>query len=454
MPPSETFPLAVVNDHLFVDLGHGASVLVDTGSSISLGDIKSVTTPLDPALLPPGLRNLLPQVSDKIGVQVTGILGRDWLMRRRFDLDLRREGAFVLRRHGPEVQLSDRQAIASLQLDITLAGTTHRAFVDTGAPIAYVIDLPDNITPNPIRLRDFTLLSGSLESFEVAAYLIVVLLSQFTPSSRSLRAARPPEAVRKAIQAIGCTAIVGLPLLRGSLTRWTPENGLQIASRGLPRPPRSPDLTPRSPLPAPPAIGMAGLLGNLPGDGEPADEPPGSTPIPLSESLQNFWQNVWKAANCEGRALHLADGAGMVVVPSDTPPDWLIRCDLEAAIVSDGANSYLSALARISTDFGTSSAQRARELLRAQGSDLNRILRHLVEEGGSVFLGCDRTDNYLDDLDLLEGPIDIPLRLGARLTLQRAFPFSKEFRQNDPAEIHSLAQTINNLAQLHRQLDA
>ncbi|MGA1392959.1 MAG: hypothetical protein ACO38W_07365, partial [Phycisphaerales bacterium] len=68
-----------------------------------------------------------------------------------------------------------------------------------------------------------------------------------------------------------------------------------------------------------------------------------------------------------------------------------------------------------------------------------------------VFLGCDRTHNFLDDIDLLAGPIDIPLRLGARLTLQHAFPFSKEFRQNNPEVIQTLAQTINALAHLHRQ---
>jgi hypothetical protein len=476
MPP--TFPLAIINDHLFLDLGHGPSVLVDTGSPFSLGDVSAVTAPIDPSLLPAGLRDLLPQVSDQLGVHVTGILGRDWLLRRRFDLDLRREGAFVLRRHGADLPLDDHAALASLKLDLTLAGAPHRTFIDTGAPIAYVIDLPPKLTPNPIRLRDFTLLSGTLETYEVLAYLTVVLLTRIASTPRTLRTAQAPEAVRRALQSIGCTAIVGLPFLRGSLTRWTPENGLQIASSGppRPRPPRStppphpshpsvpshpasspssdPNLAPRSPLLAPPAIGMAGLLGNSPGEGEPYDNEPGSTPIPLPESLQNFWQNVWKAANCEGRALHLADGAGMVVVPSDTSPDWLIQCDLEAAIASDGANSYLSALARITTDFGASSAQRARELLRAQGSDLNRTLLHFVEEGGMVFLGCDRTHNFLDDIDLLAGPIDIPLRLGARLTLQHAFPFSKEFRQNDPEVIQTLAQIINSLAHLHRQLHA
>ena len=452
MPPSETFHLSIVNDHLFVDLGHGASVLVDTGSSISLGDVTAVTKPIDPTLLPPGLRNLLPQVSDNIGVQVTGILGRDWLLGRRFDLDLRHEGAFVFRRHGDDLQISDREALASLQLDLTLAGATHRAFIDTGAPIAYVLDLPDNLSPNPIRLRDFTLLSGSLESYEVAAYLIVALLSQFTPTPRSLRAARPPEAVRKAIQAIGCTAIVGLPLLRGNLTRWTPDKGLQIAPGGpiSPHPAPRPHHAPRSPLHTPTALGIAGLLANTP-EGK-GDNDPTYTPIPLPESLQNFWQNVWKAANCEGRAVPLADGASMLIVPADSTQDWAIRCDLEVALIKDGPNSLLSALAKVHTDLGADAAQKARELLTRPGTPIRKLFQEIIDEGGQAALTCDRLDEQLVDADLLSTRPKADFPLGARLLIQRAFAFSTEFRENSHENIANLARACRALTSLLREV--
>jgi hypothetical protein len=56
----------------------------------------------------------------------------------------------------------------------------------------------------------------------------------------------------------------------------------------------------------------------------------------------------------------------------------------------------------------------------------------------------------LVDADLLSTRPKADFPLGARLLIQRAFAFSTEFRENNPAEINCLAQTIKTLALLHR----
>jgi hypothetical protein len=142
----------------------------------------------------------------------------------------------------------------------------------------------------------------------------------------------------------------------------------------------------------------------------------------------------------------------MLIVLADSTQDWAIRCDLEVALIKDGPNSLLSALAKVHTDLGADAAQKARELLTRPGTPIRKLFQEIIDEGGQAALTCDRLDEQLVDADLLSTRPKADFPLGARLLIQRAFAFSTEFRENNPAEINCLAQTIKTLALLHRQL--
>lgn len=171
------------------------------------------------------------------------------------------------------------------------------------------------------------------------------------------------------------------------------------------------------------------------------------TPLPLPASLKNFWQSAWKATNSEGRPVALADGASLLIVPADINKAWAIRCDLEAALVKDGPNSLLSsALAKINTDLGADAVKKARALLARPGTPIRKLFQVMIDDGGKVALTCEHLDEQLVDRDLLSTSPKADFPLGARLLIQRAFPFSTEFRENNPEDIAYLAKFLTGLS--------
>jgi hypothetical protein len=132
----------------------------------------------------------------------------------------------------------------------------------------------------------------------------------------------------------------------------------------------------------------------------------------------------------------------MLIVPADSTQDWAIRCDLEVALIKDGPNSLLSALAKVHTDLGAEAAQKARELLTRPGTPIRKLFQEIIDEGGQAALTCDRLDEQLVDADLLSTRPNADFPLGARLLIQRAFAFSTEFRENNQEDVHNQATSI------------
>jgi hypothetical protein len=432
---SEEYPLAIHSSHLFVNLGRGASVLVDTGAPFSFGDLNghAEARPSD----------MLGKVSEFIKFKVTGLIGLDWLAQRGFEIDLRTEGQFKLRRFGPARKGGALDIMRSLRTEVVFGNDRYNAFCDTGAPISYLSSIPKPADPNPVRATDFTILGGSFRVFDVELHRQIASLHKNPSIRRSIHVAQGESVVIDAISELQADAIIGLEFLRGCRLTSTHDGKLSISQSA---PASSPTKTKSQ-------VSFPKLIDDPIGGDDEESAQASVEPMPLPESLRSFWPIAAEQSEVVRRAHIQLDGASMLFLPPDGRPGTVIRSDLEVAIARDGAETLASALAHVSIELNPEGAKQALRMLAISAPSIAKLLDELLNNGAEIILRSDRLDMELTDHELQDASCDFDFRLGAKLTIRYAFTFSDDFRNNDRADTRILARALKLLDQLLRQID-
>jgi hypothetical protein len=386
---------------------------------------------------------MLGKVSDFIKFKITGLIGLDWLAQRGFEIDLRTEGQFTLRRFGPARQGRGVDIMCSLKTEVVVGNNWYHAFFDTGAPISYLSSLPKPADPNPVKATDFTLLGGSFEVLAVELHRQIASLHSNPSLRRSIYVAQGTPVIIDAISKIKADAIIGLEFLRGCRMTSTQDGKLSISQSA----PASRPTKTKSQVNFPKIIDDP-----IGGDDEDSGQA-NVEPLPLPESLRNFWPIAAEQSEVVRRAHIQLDGASMLFLPPDGRPGTVIKCDLNVAIAREGDEILSSAMAEVNIELNPEGAKQARRMLAKSAPSISKLFDELLNAGAEIILRSDRLDMQLTDHELLDPSFDFDFRLGAKLTIRYAFTFSDDFRNNDRADARMLAKALKLLDHLLRQID-
>jgi hypothetical protein len=219
------YRLKIQNDRLFVDIGRGAYALLDANVNVSILKADDFVTNLEGTPLSSETPEVLAAITAQTGVPILGILGQDWLARRDFEIDLRKEGGFKLRRFGQEHPVGGNSLPFSMKTLININGVEHLALVGTGTFVTYVGNCLDQPPQDALKWTDSLKTRDGYTAFETALHRLEVVISNMPTITRRLFVAEAPLQMHELLQITGCSAITGLELLENSMLRWTQKEG-------------------------------------------------------------------------------------------------------------------------------------------------------------------------------------------------------------------------------------
>jgi hypothetical protein len=222
---TEVYRLKIRNDRLFVDIGRGAYALLDTNITMSLLKAGDYVADLNGNPLSSETREVLAAITAQTGVPILGILGQDWLARRDFEIDLRKEGGFKLRRFGQDHPGGGDSLHSPMKTMLNVNGVDHLAQVGTGTFVTYVGNCLDQPPQDALKWTDSLKTRDGYTAFETALHRLEVVISNMPTITRRLFVAEAPQQMQELLQSTGCSAITGLELLENSMLRWTRKEG-------------------------------------------------------------------------------------------------------------------------------------------------------------------------------------------------------------------------------------
>jgi len=203
-----TYPLVVRDRHLYVDLGEGPNVLLDTGSPSSFGDLPA-------GIADPEAKNFIEAIRRHLGREVRGLVGMDWLGRSDFEIDLREGHVGTLRLHGSAG--SGRALAAIPRLEASVSGKKVVALLDSGAQYGYIMGVKPAVDDSPEILRTLSPLVANAEVFTIEARLHDV---SWQGSQSRCRLAAPPDWPQAFLRSMGVDAILGIGFMQGKCIHW------------------------------------------------------------------------------------------------------------------------------------------------------------------------------------------------------------------------------------------
>ena len=224
------YPLVFREGHYFVDID-GEAWTLDTGAPSSFGSRSPLRFDGKAFDVPESYMGLTARsLSDAIGTATAGLIGTDVLscFDLLIDTPLLRlvvaEASLEL--EGDRVHLDDFMGIPIAVVSIT--GSEHRFFVDTGAQLSYFQDDSLRTFPAAGRVSDFY---PGFGTFETDTYSVTADLGN---ARMQLRCGSLPALLGATLMMAGTTGIVGNEILKGRAILLSPRRQLAVLSPAQP----------------------------------------------------------------------------------------------------------------------------------------------------------------------------------------------------------------------------
>jgi hypothetical protein len=206
----------IQNGHVFFGEDFNGLILIDTGAAFSIGKFDSKDW---------GKSEYLQLISKKVGVEIAGLAGIDWLGSGSFVIDLRAGNKGLLTRYAPRQVTASPVLVPRIQ--VSVEGRKLNCALDTGAQYSYLRqEFTPICGPHEKMIDDFCFVGTALRQFRAKAWSLgVAAINHYCTMTIGVL---PEEIEEGLLVAQGIDGVVGLDFFKHQVTYFHRNEGEKV----------------------------------------------------------------------------------------------------------------------------------------------------------------------------------------------------------------------------------